>query len=135
MMAILLQLISGGVGGNIAGALLKKLNLGPVGNSIAGVIGGVITGQILKMAGSGGVAAATAAASSSGMDMGSILSNVGGAGIGGAVLAAIVGLVKFGRCLNPPSARQRLLGRQGYGHFRNTVDGQRIERECLAAYL
>jgi hypothetical protein len=94
MMAILLQLISGGVGGNIAGALMKKFNLGPVGNSIVGVIGGVITGQIIKMVASDGVAAATAAASSSGMDMGSILSNVGGAGIGGAVLTAIVGLVK-----------------------------------------
>jgi uncharacterized membrane protein YeaQ/YmgE (transglycosylase-associated protein family) len=37
--ALILQLISGGVGGNIAAALLKKFNLGPVGNSIAGIAG------------------------------------------------------------------------------------------------
>ena len=92
--AILIQLISGGVGGNIAGAVLKKLNLGPVGNSIVGIIGGVITGQLMKMLGAGGAAATAAAASTSGMDMSSILSNVGGAGIGGAVLTAVVGLIK-----------------------------------------
>ncbi len=50
---IILQLISGGVGGNIAAALLKKLNLGPVGNSIAGIVGGLITGQVLRLLGSG----------------------------------------------------------------------------------
>jgi uncharacterized membrane protein YeaQ/YmgE (transglycosylase-associated protein family) len=92
--AILIQLISGGVGGNIAGAVLKKLNLGPVGNSIVGIIGGVVTGQVLKMLGASGVAATAAAASTGGMDMSSILSNVGGAGIGGAVLTAVVGLIK-----------------------------------------
>ena len=92
--AILIQLISGGVGGNIAGAVLKKLNLGPVANSIVGIIGGVITGQVIKMLGAGGAAATAAAASTGGMDMSSILSNVGGAGIGGAVLTAVVGLIK-----------------------------------------
>jgi uncharacterized membrane protein YeaQ/YmgE (transglycosylase-associated protein family) len=92
---IILQLISGGVGGNIAAALLKKLNLGPVGNSIAGIVGGLITGQILRVLGSGAVAAtAASAASTSGMDLTSILSNVGGAGIGGAAVMAIVGLIK-----------------------------------------
>jgi uncharacterized membrane protein YeaQ/YmgE (transglycosylase-associated protein family) len=89
--AILLQLISGGVGGNIAGAILKKFNLGPVGNSIAGIVGGFITGQAIHML-SGGAAAATSAAG--GMDVSSILSNVGGAGVGGAVVMAIIGLIK-----------------------------------------
>jgi uncharacterized membrane protein YeaQ/YmgE (transglycosylase-associated protein family) len=93
--AIILQLVSGGVGGNIAGALLKKLNLGPVGNSIAGIVGGILTGQVLRMLGSGGAAATTAsAASTSGMDLTSILSNVGGAGVGGAAVMAIIGLIK-----------------------------------------
>ena len=47
-MPILIQLISGGVGGNIAGALLKKFNLGPIGNTIAGILGGVGGGQLLS---------------------------------------------------------------------------------------
>jgi uncharacterized membrane protein YeaQ/YmgE (transglycosylase-associated protein family) len=93
--AIILQLISGGVGGNMAGALLKKLNLGPVGNSIAGIIGGILTGQVLSLLGSGGAVATSASTTSiSGMDLTSILSNVGGAGAGGAVVMAIIGLIK-----------------------------------------
>jgi hypothetical protein len=94
--AIILQLISGGVGGNIVGSVLQKLNLGPVGNSIVGIIGGVLTGQLTSMLGSGGAAAtaATTAAASSGFDLSSLLANVGGAGLGGAALTAIVGLVK-----------------------------------------
>jgi hypothetical protein len=32
-MPIIIQLSSSGVGGNIAGALLKRFNLGPIGNT------------------------------------------------------------------------------------------------------
>jgi len=39
MMQIIVSLISGGVGGNVAGAILKNLSLGPVGNTIVGLIG------------------------------------------------------------------------------------------------
>ena len=43
----LISLITGGVGGNIAGALLKNFSLGPIGNTIAGVLGGGLGGQLL----------------------------------------------------------------------------------------
>jgi hypothetical protein len=43
------SLISSGIGGNIAGALLKKFNLGPIGNSISGIVGGVGGGQLLSL--------------------------------------------------------------------------------------
>jgi uncharacterized membrane protein YeaQ/YmgE (transglycosylase-associated protein family) len=88
-MPIIIQLISGGVGGNIAGALLKKFNLGPIGNTIAGILGGVGGGQLLSM-----LMGAAAPAASSGIDMSSILSSVGGGGVGGAVIMVIVGLIK-----------------------------------------
>jgi len=97
MVALIIQLISGAVGGNIAGAVLSKLNLGPVGNSIAGIIGGGLGGQLLNMVLSHSGAAssvASAASGASGMDMSSILSSVGGGGVGGAVVMAIVGLIK-----------------------------------------
>jgi uncharacterized membrane protein YeaQ/YmgE (transglycosylase-associated protein family) len=90
-MPIIIQLISGGVGGNIAGALLKKFNLGPIGNTIAGILGGIGGGQLLGMLTG---AAAAAPVATSGLDMTSILSSVGGGGIGGAVIMVIVGLVK-----------------------------------------
>jgi uncharacterized membrane protein YeaQ/YmgE (transglycosylase-associated protein family) len=42
-----LTLISGAVGGNIGGALIKDQNLGPVVNTILGLIGGVGGSQLL----------------------------------------------------------------------------------------
>ena len=42
---IILQLISGAVGGNVAGALTKARSLGPVWNSVLGIIGGIAGGQ------------------------------------------------------------------------------------------
>jgi hypothetical protein len=86
--ALIIQLICGAAGGNIAGALLKKLNLGTLGNSIAGILGGGLGGQILSLLGLGGSAAA------SGLDLGTILSSVAGGGIGGGVLMAIVGALR-----------------------------------------
>ena len=68
LVSLIIQLISGAVGGNIVGMLLKDLDLGPVGNSIAGIIGGGIGGQILAML---GVTAAGGAAAGGGMDIGS----------------------------------------------------------------
>jgi uncharacterized membrane protein YeaQ/YmgE (transglycosylase-associated protein family) len=89
-MPIIIQLISGGVGGNIAGALLK-FNLGPIGNTIAGILGGIGGGQLLSMLTG---AAAAAPAATGGLDMSSMLSNIGGGGVGGAVIMVIVGLIK-----------------------------------------
>jgi uncharacterized membrane protein YeaQ/YmgE (transglycosylase-associated protein family) len=90
MVALIIQLISGAVGGNIAGALLSKFNLGPIGNSIAGIIGGGVGGHLLNMVLSGGAGAASAGS----VDLSSILSNVGGGGVGGAIVMIIVGLIK-----------------------------------------
>jgi len=87
---LLIQLVSGAVGGNIAGAVLKKASLGPVGNSIVGILGGGLGGQLLGMLGVGGGGAAAGGA----LDMGSILSSVAGGGVGGGVLMAIVGLIR-----------------------------------------
>lgn len=68
---IVIQLISGAVGGNIGGALFKNLSLGTAGNSIVGILGGGLGGQILGMLGLGGAGAAAG-----GMDIGAIVSSV-----------------------------------------------------------
>jgi uncharacterized membrane protein YeaQ/YmgE (transglycosylase-associated protein family) len=85
--SLLIQLASGAVGGNVAGAALKNLSLGTVGNSVVGILGGGLGGQILGMLGMGG-------GGGSAMDVGSILSSVAGGGVGGAVLLAIIGFIK-----------------------------------------
>jgi len=94
MLPLIIQLISGAVGGNVAGALMKNLNLGPIGNSIAGLIGGGLGGQLLSMLTSGGASTAGMAATGSGLDVASILSSLACGGVGGAVVMAIVGLIK-----------------------------------------
>jgi hypothetical protein len=91
IVALIIQLVSGAAGGNIIGAAAKKLDLGPVGNSIAGIIGGGLGGQLLGMM-TGGAAAPAGAAG--GLDVGSILGSIAGGGVGGGALMAIVGAVK-----------------------------------------
>jgi uncharacterized membrane protein YeaQ/YmgE (transglycosylase-associated protein family) len=86
-MSIIIQLISGAVGGNIAGALLKKFSLGGVGNSIVGILGGGIGGQILSLLGLG-------APASGSMDVGAIVNSVAGGGVGGGLLMAVVGWIR-----------------------------------------
>lgn len=84
---LIIQLVSGAVGGNIAGALMKKSSMGVALNSIAGIVGGGIGGQILQavlgVGGGGG-----------GMDIGSILSSIAGGCVGGGLLIAIIGVIK-----------------------------------------
>ncbi len=83
---LIIQLISGAVGGNVAGALLKNQSLGTLGNSIAGIVGGGLGGLLLNLIG--------VATGSGGMDAGSIAGSVAGGGVGGGVLMIIIGLIK-----------------------------------------
>jgi uncharacterized membrane protein YeaQ/YmgE (transglycosylase-associated protein family) len=48
LVQLIINVICGGVGGNIVGALLKKYSLGPLGNTIVGLIGGGLGGQLLS---------------------------------------------------------------------------------------
>ena len=90
IVALLIQIISGAVGGNVAGSLGKDISLGPVGNSITGAIGGVGVAQILGLL----VPALSAMAAGGGTDLGSVVGQLASGGVGGAVVTAIVGLIK-----------------------------------------
>src|SRR5262245_12885670 len=89
IISLIIEAISGAVGGNVAGAAMKENSLGTVGNSIAGIVGGGLGGTLLQSVMGG---AATGGGGS--MDMTSILSNVAGGGVGGAILMAIIGIIK-----------------------------------------
>jgi uncharacterized membrane protein YeaQ/YmgE (transglycosylase-associated protein family) len=84
---LIIQLVSGAVGGNIAGSLLKNLDLGPVGNSIVGIGGGGFGGQLFSLLG-------VAAAPSGSLDLASLVGSVAAGGAGGGALMAIVGALK-----------------------------------------
>jgi uncharacterized membrane protein YeaQ/YmgE (transglycosylase-associated protein family) len=89
VMQLIIQLISGAVGGNVAGAVLKKYDLGRLGNSVAGILGGGLGGQILGALGLGGATVA-----SGGVDLGNIVGSIAGGGVGGGVLLVIIGLIR-----------------------------------------
>ncbi len=88
IVAIIVQLVSGAVGGNLAGALLKKFSLGPIWNSVVGILGGGIGGQILGLLGIG------TATTGGQMDIASILTSIGAGGVGGGILMAIIGVIR-----------------------------------------
>ena len=57
---LIIQLISGAVGGNLAGKLMKNSSLGTLWNSVVGILGGGLGGSVLGMLGLTGVEAAEA---------------------------------------------------------------------------
>ena len=46
--SLIIEAVSGAVGGNVAGAAMKEKSLGAIGNSLAGLVGGGIGGTILQ---------------------------------------------------------------------------------------
>ena len=76
----IITLISGAVGGNIGGAIFKKLSLGPAMNSLAGIVGGA-----------GGMSLMNSINASTGNEL---INQIGGGAVGGTVVMAAVGLVK-----------------------------------------
>jgi uncharacterized membrane protein YeaQ/YmgE (transglycosylase-associated protein family) len=86
---LIIQLISGAIGGNAAGALSKDTSLGNLGNTIAGAVGGGVGGQILNsVLGLGGAAAA------SGLDIGTIVSGFLTGGISGGITMLVLGFLR-----------------------------------------
>ena len=87
LIGLIIQLVAGGIGGNIAGGALKQYDLGTIGNTIAGVVGGGVGAQIIGQLLGGGADAA-------GLDIGSIIGQIVSGGVGGGILMVIVGLIK-----------------------------------------
>jgi len=80
---IIIQLVSGAVGGNIAGAI-KSLSLGSTGNSIAGGLGGLLIGQGMNF-----LLSSTGQAMLTG-----VLGQVVGSGVAGILVTAIIGFIR-----------------------------------------
>jgi len=83
---LIVQILAGVAGGNAAGSTIKNLDLGVLGNSVAGAIGGGVGGQLLQI-----LVPMLAGGSN---DIGALLGTIVGGGASGAVLTAIVALVK-----------------------------------------
>ncbi|MCB1380347.1 MAG: hypothetical protein KDK89_18555 [Alphaproteobacteria bacterium] len=84
---LIIQVVAGGIGGNVSSAALKDKNLGFLGDSIAGFVGGGISSQALKKILAGGAVAGR-------LDMAAIIQQIAGGGIGGAILMAMISTFK-----------------------------------------
>jgi hypothetical protein len=90
MEQILINLITGALGGVGAGKASSTFDLGMVGNIISGLIGGGVLGQVVPLM----LPAVAAAAQSGNLSIGGIISHVIAGGAGGAILTAIIGAIK-----------------------------------------
>ncbi len=86
MLPLIIQLASGAVGGNVAGSLMKKFSMGTLVNSILGIVGGGLGGQLLGMLGMN--------VATGGVDVKSVVGSLASGGVGGGALLAIVGIIK-----------------------------------------
>lgn len=84
LISLLVQIISGAVGGNLAG--MTKQSLGTGLNTFLGGVGGLVLGQI--------VSALTGTSGGEAMDVATVGSNIVGGGVGGLVLMWVVGFIK-----------------------------------------
>lgn len=87
MEQLIISLVAGAAGGNLAAMALKRQSLGLLGNSIAGLLGGGLGGQALALLGGGGDTLG-------GLDLTAILGQVASGGAGGAVLMVLVSLLQ-----------------------------------------
>ena len=78
--SLLVQVVSGALGGNAAGAALKQYSLGVLGNTIAGAIGGGIVGQLIG--------------TFVGQAVEGWVGDIAGGAVGGAILIVLVGVIR-----------------------------------------
>ena len=90
MESILINLVTGALGGAGAGKASPTFDLGTIGNLIAGAIGGGVLGQIVTAV----LPSVIAAAQAGNLSIGGIATQVVAGGAGGAILTAIIGAIK-----------------------------------------
>jgi hypothetical protein len=87
---LLISIVAGAAGGNAAGALMKDKSLGTLWNSVSGVVGGAGVSALLPVI----LPAIGTIAQGGSLDIGAILSQLVGGGVGGAVIMVVVALIK-----------------------------------------
>ena len=90
MEQVLINLISGALGGVAAGKSSPTFDLGMIGNVISGLVGGGLLGQVVTLL----LPSVMAAAESGNLSVSGVVSQVVAGGAGGAILTAIIGAVK-----------------------------------------
>ena len=87
--SLLMPFFSGAAGGNLIGGLLKNFNLGSLGNSLAGLVGGGLGSLVL-----GNMLGMPMPASGVDPDSTALLGQILGGGAGGGVMTIIVAMLQ-----------------------------------------
>ncbi len=90
MEQLLINLVAGALGGNAVGKASSNFDLGTLGNTIAGLVGGGVLGQIATLL----LPAVMGAMQSGNLSVGGIIAQAISGGAGGAILTAIIGMLK-----------------------------------------
>ena len=90
MEQVLINLISGALGGVAAGKSSPTFDLGMLGNVISGLVGGGVLGQVATLL----LPSVMAAAQSGNLSVSGVVSQVVAGGAGGAILTALIGAIK-----------------------------------------
>ena len=90
MEQILINLVAGALGGNAAGKSSSTFDLGTIGNTLAGLVGGGVLGQLIPIV----LPAVQASISSGNFTVGNVVANLVSGGAGGAILTTIIGAIK-----------------------------------------
>lgn len=88
IMTLLVNLVSGAVGGNIAGASFKDKSLGTLGNTLAGLVGGTAGTYILQAVN------LLSSVGLSDMSVGQIAGNIGSSAVIGGIVTFVLGMIK-----------------------------------------
>jgi hypothetical protein len=90
MEQILINLVTGALGGVGAGKASPQFDLGTIGNIVSGIVGGGVLGQIVTLI----LPSLVAAAQAGNLSVGGVISQAVAGGAGGAILTAIIGAIK-----------------------------------------
>ena len=86
MIPLIVSLVTGAVGGLLAGYFIKNISLGEVPNALCGIVGGGVGGAILTALG-------FAAGPSGALTVPAVIGSVASGLVGGALVLFVVGLV------------------------------------------
>ncbi len=90
MEQLIIDLVAGAIGGNGVGKASPKLDLGTIGNTLVGLVGGGLLGQLIPLI----LPAVQQSMESGNLSVGGVLGNLVSGGAGGAILTAIVAAIK-----------------------------------------
>jgi uncharacterized membrane protein YeaQ/YmgE (transglycosylase-associated protein family) len=89
IVGLVVNAVAGAIGGGASGAALKEKGLGTAVNMVVGLVGGTAGGALMQKLGF-----FVTAAESSGFDIATLAGQAVGGGVAGAILTAVVGLIK-----------------------------------------